>query len=118
VTSVLDGFTGPCAGCLDTAALVLKIHHLSLLQRPRGGAVLARAAVRLLCTQESAPKEDDSWARALVPGTGLLVLAEAKRRTTIGGGAHAKGWTAGCRENEGAHYRGAVARSMCGGSPS
>jgi hypothetical protein len=87
VTSVLDGFTGPCAGCLDTAALVLKIHLLSLLRRPRGGTVLVRAMVRLLCTQEPVPKEDGSWTRALVPGTGLLVLAEAKRRTTVGGGA-------------------------------
>jgi hypothetical protein len=49
--------------------------------------VLARAAVRLLCTQEPAPKEDDSWARALVPRTGLSVLVEVKRRTTVGGGA-------------------------------
>jgi hypothetical protein len=87
MTSVLDSFAGPCAGCLDTAVLVLKIHLLSLLRRPRGGAILAQAVVRLLCTQESAPKEDDSWARALVLGTGLLVLAEAKRRTTVGGGA-------------------------------
>jgi hypothetical protein len=64
----------------------------------------------------------------LVPGTGLLVLAEAKRRTTAGGGAlftrrfafsahrnrrarcmtcgpgpHARGWIAGCSEDEGAH---------------
>jgi hypothetical protein len=51
-------------GCLDTAALVLKIHLLCPLRRPRGGAVLARAVVRLLCTQEPAPKEDDSWAWA------------------------------------------------------
>ena len=87
MTSVLDGSAGSRAECLDTTALVLKIHLLSLLRRPRGGAVLARAVVRLLCTQEPAPKEDDSWARALVPGTGLLVLAEAKRHTTVGGGA-------------------------------
>jgi hypothetical protein len=32
------------------------------------------------------PKEDDSWAWAPVPETGLLVLAEVKRRTTAGGG--------------------------------
>jgi hypothetical protein len=63
-------------GCLNTAALVLKIHLLCLLWRPRGGAILARAAVRLLCTQEPAPKEDDSWDRAPVSETGLLVLAE------------------------------------------
>jgi hypothetical protein len=66
--------------------LVLKIHPFCLLRRPRGGAVLARAAIRLLCTQEPAPKEDDSWARAPVLETGLLVLAEVKRRTTGGGG--------------------------------
>jgi hypothetical protein len=50
VTLALDGLVGPRTGCLDTAALVLKIHLLCLLWRPRGGATLARAAVRLLCT--------------------------------------------------------------------
>jgi hypothetical protein len=49
--------------------------------------VLARVAVRLLCTQESAPKEGDSWVRAPVSKTGLSVSAGAKRRTTAGGGA-------------------------------
>jgi hypothetical protein len=143
MTSVLDGFAGPCAGCLDIAALVLKIHLLSLLRRPRGGAVLARAVVRLLCTQEPAPKEDDSWARALVPGTGLLVLAEVKRRTTVGGGtlftcrfafsAHrnrcARCITCGAgppcqrldrwlQRRRGGALPWAVARSLCGSSPS
>jgi hypothetical protein len=42
----------------------LKIHLLYLLWRPRGGTVLARAAVRSLCTQKPTPKEYDSWARA------------------------------------------------------
>jgi hypothetical protein len=32
--------------------------------------------------------------------------------------APCRGWTAGCGEDEGAHYRGAVACSLCGGSPS
>jgi hypothetical protein len=36
----------------------------------------------------------------------------------VGLGPHARGWTAGCGEAEGAHNRGAVARSLCGGSPS
>jgi hypothetical protein len=45
VVSALDGFTGSCAGCLDTAALVLKIHLLCLLRRPRGGTVVARVVV-------------------------------------------------------------------------
>jgi hypothetical protein len=48
--------------------------------------VLAQATVCLLCTQELAPREDDSWARAPMSETGLLVSAEAKRRTTAGGG--------------------------------
>jgi hypothetical protein len=73
-------------GCLDTVAFVLKIHLLCLLRRPREGTVLARAVVRLLCTQEPAPKEDDSWAQAPASEIGLLVLAEVKRRTTAGGG--------------------------------
>jgi hypothetical protein len=62
VTSALDGFTGPRAGCLGTAALILKFHLYCLLRQPQGGAVLVRAVVRLLCTQGPAPKEDDSWA--------------------------------------------------------
>jgi hypothetical protein len=170
VTFVLDGFAGPCAGCLDTAALVLKIRLLSLLRRPRGGAILARAVVRLLCTQEPVPKEDDSWAQAPVPEIGPSISAGAKRRTTVGGGAlftcrftfsthrnrRARCKTCGPRppcqrldrwlrrrrggalprggsmllvrrfafmivgrgEDEGAHYRGAVACSLCGSSPS
>jgi hypothetical protein len=40
--------------------------------------VLARAVVQLLCTQEPAPKEDDSWAQAPMLETGLLVSAEVK----------------------------------------
>jgi hypothetical protein len=170
VTSALDGFTGPRAGCLSTTALILKFHLLCLLRQPRGGAVLVRAAVRLLCTQEPAPKEDDSWAQALMPEIGLSASASAKRRTTAGGGALFTRWfafsahrnrrarcmtcgpgppsqrldrwlrrrrggalprggstllvwwfafvTVGRGEDEGAHYRGAVACSLCGGSPS
>jgi hypothetical protein len=80
MASALDGFVGPRAGCLGTAALVLKIHLLCLLLWPRGGAVLLRAAVRLLYTQELVPKEDDSWARAPVSKAGPLLSAEMKRR--------------------------------------
>jgi hypothetical protein len=87
VTSALDGFTRPRVRCLGTAALILKFHLLCLLRQPQGGAVMVRAAVRLLCMQEPVHKEDDSWARAPVPETGLLVSAGAKRRTTAGYGA-------------------------------
>jgi hypothetical protein len=48
--------------------------------------VLARAAVWLPCTQETAPKEDDSWARAPMPEVGPLFSSEMKRRTIAGGG--------------------------------
>jgi hypothetical protein len=45
------------------------------------------AAVRLLRTRRSTPKEYDSWARAPTPEAGrLLVSAEVKRRATAGGG--------------------------------
>jgi hypothetical protein len=99
--------------------------------------------VRLFCTQELAPKEDNSWAQAPVPETRLSVSAGAKRRSTAGDGAlftrrftfsahrnrrarcmhvglgpHAGGWSVGCGKAEGAHYRGAVAHSLCNGSPS
>jgi hypothetical protein len=83
-----DGFAGPRARRLDTAALVLKNHLLCLLSRPRGSALPARAAVRLFCTWELTPKEYDSWARAPVSETGLLFLAaEMKRRATVDGGS-------------------------------
>jgi hypothetical protein len=42
--------------------------------------------VRLLRTWRLTPEEYDSWARAPVSETGLLLLAEVKRRTTAGGG--------------------------------
>jgi hypothetical protein len=98
VTSSLDAFTGPRAGCLDIAALVLKIFLSSAVAPRRHSTSLScgltsrrwwrapHAAVRLLCTQEPVPKEDDLRARAPVSETGLLVSAEAKRRTTTGGG--------------------------------
>jgi hypothetical protein len=44
------------------AALVLKIYLLSLLRRPRGGAILARAVVRLFCTQKPTRRVHDMWA--------------------------------------------------------
>jgi hypothetical protein len=50
-------------------------------------AFRARAAVRLLRTQEPSPKEYDSWARAPVLATGPLLLVEMKERTTAGGGS-------------------------------
>jgi hypothetical protein len=75
------------------AALVLKIYLLSLLQRPRGGAVLARVAVRLFCTQRLARRVYDMWAWAPMLEVGPPI------------------------EAKGAHNRGAVARSLCGGSP-
>jgi hypothetical protein len=53
-----------------------------------------RAAIRLLCTQEPAPKEDDSWARAPATETGLLVSVEVKRHTTIAGGMLLMRWFA------------------------
>jgi uncharacterized membrane protein (Fun14 family) len=37
-------------GVPRVVALLLKIYILSLLRLPRGGAVLARVAVRLFCT--------------------------------------------------------------------
>jgi hypothetical protein len=46
--------------------------------------VLARAAVRLFCTQELTPNEDDSWARAPMLETGPLFSAKVKRRSYRG----------------------------------
>jgi hypothetical protein len=130
MVSALDGFAEPRAGCLDAVALVLKIYFLCLLRRPRGGAVLARVAVRLLCTQEPVPMEDDLWSRAPMSETGLLVLAEVKRHTiadggvlltrwfafsahggrrprsmTHGPGPRVRGWVAAFGRDEEAHYR-------------
>jgi hypothetical protein len=55
VTSILNAFVGPCTGCLESLHWFLKIYLLSLLRWSRGGAVLARAVVRLSYTQEPAP---------------------------------------------------------------
>jgi hypothetical protein len=51
-------------GVPRVAALVLKICLLCLLRRPRGGAVLARAAVQLSYTQEPARRVYNMWAWA------------------------------------------------------
>jgi hypothetical protein len=87
----------------QVAALVLKIYLLSLLRRPPGGTVLARAAVRLSCTQEPARRVYDMWAWAPMSEVGPPVVAEL-------GGAQSRGdcmllvrWfaslTAGCGED-------------------
>jgi hypothetical protein len=60
----LMALLGHARGASIPLLMVLKIHLLCLLRRPRGGTTLARAAVRLLCTQKPAPKEDESWAWA------------------------------------------------------
>jgi hypothetical protein len=80
-------------GVPRVAALVLKIYLLSLLQRPRGGAVLAQVAVRLFCTQKPARQVYDTWAWAPMPEVGPPI------------------------EAEGAHNHGTVARSLCSGLP-
>jgi hypothetical protein len=71
-------------GVPRVAASVLKIYLLSLLRRPREGAVLARAAVRLSCTQESARQMYDMWARAPMPEVGPLVAGKLRGRATAG----------------------------------
>jgi hypothetical protein len=65
-------------------ALVLKIYLPSLLRRPRGDAVLARAAVRLFCTQKPARRVHDMWAWPPMPEDGPLVAAKPRGRTTAG----------------------------------
>jgi hypothetical protein len=67
------------------AALVLKIYPLSLLRRPRGDAILARAAVRLLCTQKPARRVRDMWAWAPMLEVGPLVVAKMRGALPRGG---------------------------------
>jgi hypothetical protein len=57
-----------------------------MMGRTTAGGSSFLVAVRLLSTQEPAPKEYDSWTRAPVPETGPLFLVEMERRTTAGGG--------------------------------
>jgi hypothetical protein len=52
------------------------------------------AAVRLLRTRRPMPEEYGSWAWAPVSETGPLLLAEVKRRTTVGGGVLLTRWFA------------------------
>jgi hypothetical protein len=65
-------------------ALVLKIYLLSLLRWPRGGAVLARAAMRLSCTQEPVRRLYDMWAWAPMLEVGPPVAAKLRGRATAG----------------------------------
>jgi hypothetical protein len=67
-------------GVPRVAALVLKIYHLSLLRRPQGGTVLARAAVRLFCTQKPVHRVHDTWAWAPMPEVGPPVAAKPRGR--------------------------------------
>jgi hypothetical protein len=57
-------------GVPRVTASVLKFYLLNLLRRPREGAVLARAAVRLSCIQEPACRMYDMWAWAPMPEVG------------------------------------------------
>jgi hypothetical protein len=50
--------------------------------------------------------------------TSLHPVTSAPGAWHVGLGPHARGWTTDCSEDEGAHYRGAVARSLCDDSPS
>jgi hypothetical protein len=46
--------------------------------------VLARVAVRLLCTQKPAHQVHDMWDWALMPEVGPLVAVKPRGRTTAG----------------------------------
>jgi hypothetical protein len=80
------------------------------------------ASVCLLRTQKLARQVHDMWAWAPLPEVGPLVAAKT-RGALPRGGSTLLVWrfaflTIGRGEDEGAHYREAVARSLCGGSPS
>jgi hypothetical protein len=107
-------------GVPRVAALVLKNYLLSLLQRPRGGAVLARVVVRLFCTQKPVHRVYDTWAwapcqrldhrsklRGAQPWGGCTLLM--RRFASL---------TGGCGEDGRANNRRVVARSLCDDSPS
>jgi hypothetical protein len=71
-------------GVPRVAALVLKNYLLSLLRWPRGGAVLARSAVRFFYTQKPARRVHDMWAWAPMPEVGPPVAEKPRGRTTAG----------------------------------
>jgi hypothetical protein len=71
-------------GVPRVAASVLKIYLLSLLRRTRGGAVLARVAVRLSCTQKPVCRVYDMWPWAPMPEVGPPVAAKVRARATVG----------------------------------
>jgi hypothetical protein len=71
-------------GVARVAASVLKIYLISLLRRPRENAVLARAAVRLSCTQGPARRMYDMWAWAPMPEVGPPVAAKLRGHATVG----------------------------------
>jgi hypothetical protein len=71
-------------GVPRVVASVLKMYLLSLLRRPREGAVLARVAVRLSCTQEPVRRMYDMWAWAPMLDVGPPVAAKLMGRATAG----------------------------------
>jgi hypothetical protein len=125
-------------GVPRVAALVLKIYLFSLLRWPRGGVVLARAAVRLLAGGGvlsmrrftfafSAHRNRRARCMTCGPGPPCQRLDRWLQRRR--GDALPRGGstllvrrfaflTVGHSEDEGAHYRGVVACSLCDDSPS
>jgi hypothetical protein len=84
MTSVLNAFVGPCAGCLESLHWFLKIYLLSLLRWFQGGTVLARAAVQLSCSQEPAGRVYDMWAWAPCQKLNDQLQRSFKGRATTG----------------------------------
>jgi hypothetical protein len=71
-------------GVPRVAASVLKIYLLSLLRWAQGGAVLARAAMRLSCIHEPARRVYDMWLWAPMPEVGPPVAAKLRGHATAG----------------------------------
>jgi hypothetical protein len=113
---------GHARGASSRCIGFLKIYLLSLLRRSQGGALLARAAVQLSCTQEPARQVYDMWAWAPMPEVGPPIAVKLQGARDRGGGCmllvrRFASLTAGCDGDERAYNRRAVARSLCGGSP-
>jgi hypothetical protein len=71
-------------GVPRVVASVLKFYLISLLRQPREGTVLARAAVRLSCTQGPTRRMYGMWARAPMPEVGRPVAAKLRGSATAG----------------------------------
>jgi hypothetical protein len=90
-TPIRLAFWGECWPKRPKSPLLYVRARVSRPDSLGGRAVCAGGPDGHAVCRRSGSNKDDLWARAPVSETGLLVLAEVKRRTTAGGGLLLRG---------------------------